>query len=270
VIQRCRQQLTFANVIAVLALFIALGGTSYAISRLPKNSVGTKQIRNRAVTLAKISPSAQKSLAGASGVIGPAGPQSPSGAPGGSGGSGPTVLAQPAAWVLRSSSPQSDSILSDSTQSDTSGNATQDAFKFGGFGGPFTATGTIQEQLLSPSEIGGSPVRLSSVGFCYYVGPYPPGNTITNTRITKVRVYQLNETDSGSGFPPSQSTILLDDSVSLANKSHGCPSYDLSSPATIAPGSYLFVRLEAVDTQGNGDSTGALVQLGRVSAAYTP
>jgi hypothetical protein len=84
----------------------------------------------------------------------------------------------------------------------------------------------------------------------------------------KVRVYQLNETDSGSGFPPVQSAILLDQSVSLANKSHGCPSYNLSSPPTIVPGSYLFVRVEAVDTQGNGDSTGALVQLGRVSATY--
>jgi hypothetical protein len=65
-----------------------------------------------------------------------------------------------------------------------------------------------------------------------------------------------------------QSAILLDQSVSLANKSHGCPSYNLSSPPTIVPGSYLFVRVEAVDTQGNGDSTGALVQLGRVSATY--
>jgi hypothetical protein len=96
----------------------------------------------------------------------------------------PTVLAQPAAWVLRASTPHSDSILADSTQSDTTGNATEDAFKFGGFGGPFTATGTIQE-LFSPSEIGGAPVRLSSVGSCNFVGPYPPGNTITNTRITK-------------------------------------------------------------------------------------
>jgi hypothetical protein len=268
VVQRCRQQLSFANVVAVMALFVALGGTAYAITRLPKNSVGTKQIRNRAVTLAKISPSAQKSLAGAAALAGGTGAIGQVGPPGPSGASGPTVLAQPAAWVLRGSSPQSDSITTDSAQSDTTGNATEDAFKFGGFGGPFTATGTIQEQLLSPSEIGGSPVRLSSVGFCYFVGPYPPGNTLTNTRITKVRVYQLNETDSGSGFPPVQSAILLDQSVSLANKSHGCPSYNLSSPPTIVPGSYLFVRVEAVDTQGNGDSTGALVQLGRVSATY--
>jgi hypothetical protein len=264
VVQWFRQQLSFANVIAVLALFVALGGTSYAISRLPKNSVGTKQIKSGAVTLAKINSSARKFLAGGTGSTGQVGPQGL----GQSGVLGPTALAQPAAWALHTSSPASDSITADSTQSDTSGNEIQDSFKFGGFGGPFTATGTIQEQLFSPSEIGGSPVRLTSVGFCYFVGPYPPGNTLTNTQITRVRVIQVNETDSGNGFPPAQPTVLLDQPVSLANKTHGCPSYALPSPPTITPGSYLLVRLEAVDNQGNGDSTGALVQLGRVTTTY--
>jgi hypothetical protein len=39
---RVRPPLTFANVIAVLALFIALGGGSYAALQVPKGSVGTK------------------------------------------------------------------------------------------------------------------------------------------------------------------------------------------------------------------------------------
>lgn len=39
-----------ALVVSVLALIIALGGTSYAALKLPKNSVGTKQLRNGAVT----------------------------------------------------------------------------------------------------------------------------------------------------------------------------------------------------------------------------
>jgi hypothetical protein len=44
-LHRARQRLTYANVMATLALFIALGGTSYAALTLPKNSVGSKQIR---------------------------------------------------------------------------------------------------------------------------------------------------------------------------------------------------------------------------------
>ena len=43
-----------ANVIAYVALFVALGGTSYAAVSLPKNSVGTTQLRNGAVTPAKL------------------------------------------------------------------------------------------------------------------------------------------------------------------------------------------------------------------------
>ncbi len=42
------------NVIGYLALFVALGGTSYAAFTLPKNSVGTKQLRNGAVTNGKL------------------------------------------------------------------------------------------------------------------------------------------------------------------------------------------------------------------------
>jgi len=42
--------------VGIIALFIALGGTSYAATQLSSNSVGTKQIRDGAVTPAKLSP----------------------------------------------------------------------------------------------------------------------------------------------------------------------------------------------------------------------
>jgi hypothetical protein len=43
-----------ATAISLLALFVALGGTSYAAFSLPKNSVGTKQLQNGAVTRSKV------------------------------------------------------------------------------------------------------------------------------------------------------------------------------------------------------------------------
>jgi hypothetical protein len=49
-----RTRLTFANVTSCLALFIALGGASYAATQLPKNSVGAKQLNKNAVTTAKV------------------------------------------------------------------------------------------------------------------------------------------------------------------------------------------------------------------------
>ena len=44
-----RSRLSFANVTSCLALFIALGGTGYAAMTLPRNSVGSAQLRSKSV-----------------------------------------------------------------------------------------------------------------------------------------------------------------------------------------------------------------------------
>jgi hypothetical protein len=99
VLARMRARTTYANVTATLALFIALGGTTYAAASLPHNSVGSSQLRANAVTASKIrsgavrsseikdgsiaakdiSTSARNSLRG---LQGPQGPTGPTGAPG--------------------------------------------------------------------------------------------------------------------------------------------------------------------------------------------
>ncbi len=45
-----------ALVVSFVALIVALGGTSYAAISMPNNSVGTKQLKDRAVTNAKLGP----------------------------------------------------------------------------------------------------------------------------------------------------------------------------------------------------------------------
>ena len=85
-----RSKLTYANVTATTALFIALGGTSYAALSLPRNSVGSGQIRsgavgksevrskavtsrairNRTVRLSDIAPTTRQALRGAQGPPG--------------------------------------------------------------------------------------------------------------------------------------------------------------------------------------------------------
>jgi hypothetical protein len=49
-----RTRFTSAHAIALLALFVALGGTGYAALKLPKNSVSAKQIKRNAVKSAEI------------------------------------------------------------------------------------------------------------------------------------------------------------------------------------------------------------------------
>lgn len=53
--RRVRGNLTYANVISTLCLFLLLGGgVTYAATHLGKNSVGAKQLKKNSVTAAKI------------------------------------------------------------------------------------------------------------------------------------------------------------------------------------------------------------------------
>src|SRR5438445_1674991 len=69
------------NAVGYLALFVALGGTSYAVSSLAPNSVGTAQLKNGAVTGAKVKDHALTAVdfqsnslpRGPTGATGPAG-----------------------------------------------------------------------------------------------------------------------------------------------------------------------------------------------------
>ncbi|HKZ14699.1 MAG TPA: hypothetical protein VJL81_12730 [Solirubrobacterales bacterium] len=81
--ERLKGKLTFANVIACLALFVALGGVGYAATSLPANVVGAKQIRKGAVTPAKLSKETlQRIGAGPTAPMGIPGPTGANGAPG--------------------------------------------------------------------------------------------------------------------------------------------------------------------------------------------
>ena len=80
---RLRSKLTYANIVSTLCLFLVLGGgAAFAATQLPKNSVGSKQLKKEAVTPSKLSGSAKTSLHGATGATGAQGPQGPQGAPG--------------------------------------------------------------------------------------------------------------------------------------------------------------------------------------------
>jgi hypothetical protein len=97
--KRLRAHLSYANVTATIALFIALGGTSYAVTQLPRNSVGPTQIKSsavrsaeikngavrsrdiadRSVALRDVSVATRRALRGRTGSPGPQGPPGPAG-----------------------------------------------------------------------------------------------------------------------------------------------------------------------------------------------
>ncbi len=77
-IAAARKRLTYSNVIASLALFIALGGAAVAATALPRNSVGPNQLKRGAVTAVKIRKQAVTTakLANGAVTIGKLGPNS--------------------------------------------------------------------------------------------------------------------------------------------------------------------------------------------------
>jgi len=80
-----------ATVISLIALFVALGGTSYAVTKLPKNSVGSAQVVNgslQKVDLSTRAVTALKGRRGAQGAAGPVGATGPAGAAGANGAAG--------------------------------------------------------------------------------------------------------------------------------------------------------------------------------------
>ena len=80
-----RYRPTPSMVVASLALLVALAGTGYAATALPRNSVGNIQLKNNAVTAAKVKNGsllkgdfkAGQVPAGPKGAAGPAGPAGP-------------------------------------------------------------------------------------------------------------------------------------------------------------------------------------------------
>ena len=166
--------MTYANVISTVCLFVVLGGGAYAAGSSLVSAGGAVRgcVPKRGGTLdvvqaGETSPKGKVTLAlgargpsgpkGARGEQGTSGLQGTPGATGPPGPSGPTAIAQPAAWVLHSSS-VTNGVSADGTEDDQSADSQFDAFKFGGFGGPDTIR-AVQEFLLSPSTLSGTPVR---------------------------------------------------------------------------------------------------------------
>lgn len=88
---RIRKRLTYANVISTLALLLVVGGGSaVAASQFGKETIGSRALKNEAVTPSKLSQKSKATLTG------PVGPKGSTGAPGAAGPAGPSGPAGPA------------------------------------------------------------------------------------------------------------------------------------------------------------------------------
>lgn len=89
-----KKHLTPPMIVAMAALMVALSGSAYAVTQLPKNSVGSPQIKNGAVRTFDLGRDVKRKLAqaGKPGPRGPEGEQGPRGLTGPAGEPGPQGL----------------------------------------------------------------------------------------------------------------------------------------------------------------------------------
>jgi hypothetical protein len=80
-VKKLTGKLSYANVVSTICLFLLLGGGAALAAQvvLPKNSVGSKQLKQGAVTPAKLSTAAKQTITGPQGPQGPQGPRGPQG-----------------------------------------------------------------------------------------------------------------------------------------------------------------------------------------------
>jgi hypothetical protein len=235
---RSRARLTHGTAVAYLALFLALGGSGYAATRLGGHSKGGPVAQAARGSKLKVHCTATnggkrvKCVAVTGVVRGPQGPQGPKGSQGppgkngnsttGGGTSGNTVLTQAPAYAGSSvtattcsgldSGGRFGSVAVSSWEQTQSWSATSNCATGNGepptstlykeTGIAYTDNEVFLTYLLSPSEVDGSATHLASVQFCYGVGGTTAGSgseAQTDTMtITRANVYEIDEPAAAS------------------------------------------------------------------------
>ncbi len=279
-----RLRTTHATAIAYVALFLALGGTGYAATRIASASrAAPVKVRCSATRAGK--RVACKVVRGSG--TGPRGPRGSQGPPGGSGSSGPTVLTQAPGYARIPPSLTQFPWVNTSGQSYDDGQE-QEFTAYSQYSPESLQTTTLQTALLSPSEVAGGSERLASVQFCYGVfNNTDPGAQYTSTiEVTNAEVLEDDEqAPSSSAAPTSPDTNTTPEAPTYApvpllnaplspalENSSGCRTISAPTPAAISPNGYLSLVL-TVTYSGEaygGNYPEGTISLGRVTTTYTP
>jgi hypothetical protein len=173
-----RRRLTYANVIATLALFLALNVGAYAALKIPPNSIGSAQLKNKAVTPKKVSPSAIKLFRGKKGEKGSTGAK---GLPGAAGAEGPAGTAVAFAAIGAGGT-----TIASQTKNVADANITHPKSGVYCFALPFTPKNAV----VNGSNLGGANDTLPTV-YVRRTGEQPPDDCGANDNV-RVRTLDLD------------------------------------------------------------------------------
>jgi hypothetical protein len=221
------------------------------------------------------------------GPAGPPGPRGAAGAPGAPGPpgnvlNGPTVLTQSPAY---SADPSNNPGYLTPFQTGSPDRYYGQQYTYSADSNPENnLQNDVYMELLSPSEIGGSTMHISSVEFCIDISPNSNVgfHGTSNVSVDKATVYEINEpkpaggANSGTPGPPlsySAPVPLLQQSYSGETDINDCLTASTSAPVAIQPGGYLIfaITLGLTDSGTNNSTYGTnYIQFGRVTTTYTP
>ena len=288
-----RLRISHGNVVAYLALFIALGGTGW-----PATQGGGR--RDASVHQARTPPLKVRCSANRDGrrvscrvlegkLTGPPGPAGRPGPPGppGPSTSGQTIVTQAPAFTR---TPAGTFPWADDSGGSSDGGEQQEWIAYAPIAATATASQTTLDlALLSPSQLTGEPQSLDSVEFCYgevdNSNPGAPSSDSASLAITSAAVQELEEPVTSGPAPPltpvtnttpeappySPAVSLIDTDFNL-NNAYGCETVTPSAPAAIEETGYLELVLTLSFTAspyiGTGNYPDATLSLGRVTATY--
>ena len=274
------------TVVAYLALFLVLGGTGYAATQIG-NGVkvtcaaqrGHKHVACTVVGKTRPGPRGRTGPRGPTGPRGLLGPRGPAGA---SGGDGPAVYTSQPAFTVDPQNQQNfltpmgpanpnpylegqQTVAEDSNPANDLQN-------------------DVYMPLLSPSQLGGAALRLSSVQFCVNISPnsnvnYPGTSSVS---VDKATVYEINEPKpaggagtGAAGGPPAYSprVAMLQQTYTGQTQIDDCLTASASNPQTVNPNGYLVLAVTlGLTTSGKANNTFGTnyVQFGRVTTTFTP
>jgi hypothetical protein len=287
-----RSRPSHATIVAYLALFVALGGSSYAATQLTKSPLKVRCLASKGgkkVACAVVSVTAGKN--GKNGLQGPKGNTGPPGHKGDTGTNataGPTVITQPPTYVPDAAN--GSSFLTGATYPTTPDYDEEEQF-IAQNGGTSALTAAADQHdlnldLISPSSLAGSTEHITSVEFCLNLGPnYNTGDAApSSVSLMKASVYELDEPtpasvttgDDSSGPPAYSATTLIQQAYTGETTVKGCftATPGSAAPPAVTRGGYLVLAVTlgytAPAEKNAYQYVQNLIQLGRVTTTYSP
>ncbi len=264
------------TVVAYVSLFVALGGSGYAATRIASiASSAPVKVRCSATHAGK--KVSCKVVKGSG--IGPRGKQGP---PGVNGASGPTTYSQPPAFSFVEQTP---GVPSSSSVSVNFGAIHNDEWQnialFTQFNQdiPASAPGEpiIQTLISGPTEFVGATSHFYSAGFCY--GGQLSVNPTTEqlTHIALVEYVENNgPVPTGTAQPPAYttdtlwSTPLTGALPATSSGAGGCMTVTPPKPVAIQPNGFLALWFTPTYTAPSSDQNGVQLSFGRITTTFGP